>query len=201
MVPVDQLQPLSGEEAQPQEERHVGLLRVFGRPGLEVEKRFLEDVGRIGPPLQAAIQAQPHDAAQPVAIVFPDPPDHLRIGIALADQLDWVFIVEKAHGRVTTPGSDWNTRKMALKEKLTVRGDLTGPKRAALDVLAAAHLETHGGDVEKSLAAVPANRSTRATLGALGEPEIDATLARITQPASEPMSPSVRAAHAAPGGE
>jgi hypothetical protein len=66
-LPVDPLQSLSGEEAQPQDERHVGLLRVFGRPGLEVEKRFLEDVGRIGPPLQAAIQTQPHHTAQSVA--------------------------------------------------------------------------------------------------------------------------------------
>ena len=47
--------------------------------------------------------------------------------------------------------------------------------------MAALHLETHGGDVEKSLAAVPANRSTRAGLAALGEPEIEATLARVAR--------------------
>jgi hypothetical protein len=40
-------------------------------------------------------------------------------------------------------------------------------------------LEAHDGDVEKSLAAVPANHSTRAGLAALGEPEIEATLARV----------------------
>ena len=48
-------------------------------------------------------------------------------------------------------------------------------------MLADVHLEAHGGDVEKSLAAVPANRSTRAGLAALGEPEIEATLARVTR--------------------
>ena len=53
-----------------------------------------------------------------------------------------------------------------LADHLEVRGDLTGPKRAALEALAAIHIETHGGVVEKSLAAVPANRSTRASLAA-----------------------------------
>ena len=42
------------------------------------------------------------------------------------------------------------------------------------------HVKKHG-DVEKSLAAVPANRSTRASLAALGEPEIEATLARVAR--------------------
>ena len=36
--------------------------------------------------------------------------------------------------------------------------------------------------MEKSLAAIPANRSTRAGLAELGEPEIEATLARIARP-------------------
>ena len=35
--------------------------------------------------------------------------------------------------------------------------------------------------MEKSLAAVPANRSTRAGLAALGEPEIEATLDRVAR--------------------
>src|SRR6516162_5386400 len=70
----------------------------------------------------------------------------------------------------------------SLADHLEARGDLTGPKRAALDALAAVHVETHGGDVEKSLAAVPANRSTRAGLADLREPDIEATLARIARP-------------------
>jgi hypothetical protein len=59
-----------------------------------------------------------------------------------------------------------------LGEHLEARGDLTAAKRAVLDALAEVHLEAHDGDVEKSLAAVPVNHSTRASLGALGEPEI-----------------------------
>jgi serine/threonine-protein kinase len=66
-----------------------------------------------------------------------------------------------------------------LADHLEARGDLTAAKRALLDALADVHLEAHDGDVEKSLAAVPADRSTRASLAALGEPEIEATLARV----------------------
>jgi serine/threonine-protein kinase len=69
----------------------------------------------------------------------------------------------------------------SLADHLEARGDLTAAKRALLDALAEVHLEAHGGDLEKSLAAVPANHSTRAGLAALGEPEIEATLARVAR--------------------
>jgi hypothetical protein len=69
----------------------------------------------------------------------------------------------------------------SLADHLQARGDLSAAKRALLDALAEVHLEAHDGDVEKSLAAVPANRSTRASLADLGEPEIEATLARVTR--------------------
>ncbi len=69
----------------------------------------------------------------------------------------------------------------SLADHLEARGDLTGAKKALLYALAEVHLEAHGGDVEKSLAAIPANRSTRAGLAELGEPEIEATLARVAR--------------------
>ena len=69
----------------------------------------------------------------------------------------------------------------SLADHLESRGDLTGAKRSLLELLAEVHLEAHGGDVEKSLAAVPANHSTRAGQADLGEPEIEATLARVTR--------------------
>ena len=72
-------------------------------------------------------------------------------------------------------------KSKSLADHLQARGDLTGARRAAIEVLAAVHIEAHDGDVEKSLAAVPANRSTRTGLAALGEPEIEATLARVTR--------------------
>src|SRR3954471_23993787 len=72
-------------------------------------------------------------------------------------------------------------KSRSLADHLEARDDLTGAKRSLLELLAEVHLEAHGGDVEKSLAAVPANHSTRASLAALGEPEIEATLARVAR--------------------
>src|SRR5262252_2896081 len=69
----------------------------------------------------------------------------------------------------------------SLADHLQARGDLTAAKRALLDALAEVHLEAHDGDLEKSLAAVPANRSTSARLAELGEPEIEASLARVSR--------------------
>ena len=49
-----------------------------------------------------------------------------------------------------------------------------------MDALVEVHLEAHGGDVEKSLAAVSAGRSTQESLARLGDPDIEATLALVT---------------------
>ncbi len=68
----------------------------------------------------------------------------------------------------------------SLADQLVARGDLDADARAGLEAIVALHVKKHG-DVEHSLAAVPANRSTRASLAALGEPEIEATLARVTR--------------------
>jgi eukaryotic-like serine/threonine-protein kinase len=70
-------------------------------------------------------------------------------------------------------------KSRSLADHLEARGDLTTARRALLEGLAEVHLEAHEGDVEKSLAAVAASRSARARLAELGEPEIEATLARI----------------------
>src|SRR5262245_60153153 len=85
-------------------------------------------------------------------------------------------------GQLVAAFQAWTRDKSrSLADHLEARGDLTAAKRALLDALAEVHLEAHDGDVEKSLAAVPANRSTRAGLAALGEPAIEATLARVTR--------------------
>src|SRR6516164_903670 len=72
-------------------------------------------------------------------------------------------------------------RSKSLAEHLVALGHLSPARRPVVEAMAALHLEAHGGDVEKSLAAVPANRSTRAGLAELGEPEIEATLARVAR--------------------
>jgi hypothetical protein len=75
----------------------------------------------------------------------------------------------------------WTRDKIrSLADQLVARGDLDADACAGLDAIVALHVRKHG-DVEKSLAVVPTNRSTRANLAALGEPEIEATLARVTR--------------------
>src|SRR5271170_3174479 len=64
-------------------------------------------------------------------------------------------------GQLVAGFQAWTLDKSrSLAEHLESRGDLTAAKRALLEGLAEVHLEAHGGDVEKSLAAVPANRPT-----------------------------------------
>jgi len=74
-----------------------------------------------------------------------------------------------------------------LADILVARGDLSAVQRGLLEGLADQHLQKHG-DVEKSLAAVPANRATRASLAELGEPEIEATLARVARSKNGPAT-------------
>src|SRR5262249_51779891 len=71
-------------------------------------------------------------------------------------------------------------KSRSLADQLVARGDLHADACADLEAIVALHVKKHGG-VEHSLAAVPANRSTRASLAALGEPEIEATLARVAR--------------------
>jgi serine/threonine-protein kinase len=74
-----------------------------------------------------------------------------------------------------------------LAEHLVARGEFDADDRAAVEALVERHLRKHGGDAQKSLAAIPAGRSTRESLMnvKLGDPDLDATLARI---ASGPAS-------------
>src|SRR4051794_1922809 len=84
-------------------------------------------------------------------------------------------------GQLVAAFQAWTRDKgRTLADHLVARGDLDADARAGLEAIVALHVKKHGG-VEKSLAAVPANRSTRAGLAALGEPEIEATLARVTR--------------------
>jgi serine/threonine-protein kinase len=67
----------------------------------------------------------------------------------------------------------------SLADQLVAQGDLDADACAGLEAIVALHVRRHG-DVEKSLSAVPADHSTGVRLAALGEPEIDATLARVS---------------------
>ena len=70
-------------------------------------------------------------------------------------------------------------RSRSLADHLEQRGDLDADDRAAVEALVARHLNRHGGDVKKSLAEIPAGKSTRESLACIGDPEIDALLGHI----------------------
>ncbi len=66
-----------------------------------------------------------------------------------------------------------------LADHLVALGHLDPAHRPLLEGLAAAHLARHGGDAEKSLAAIPAGRSTRESLVKIGDPDIGGTLIHV----------------------
>ena len=66
-------------------------------------------------------------------------------------------------------------RSRPMGEHLVALGHLTAGQRTLLEGLATYHTEVHGG-VEKSLASIPASRSTREKLAVLGDPDTEATL-------------------------
>jgi serine/threonine-protein kinase len=67
----------------------------------------------------------------------------------------------------------------SLGDHLIALGHIEPGHRPLLEGLAAAHLARHRGDVEESLAAIPAGRSTREGLVQLGDPEVEASLAHL----------------------
>jgi len=74
----------------------------------------------------------------------------------------------------------WTLDKVRdLADHLVSRGDLDADDRCAVEALVACHLKKHGGDVEQSLAAIPAGRSTRESLASIDDPDVGGTLARL----------------------
>jgi eukaryotic-like serine/threonine-protein kinase len=74
-------------------------------------------------------------------------------------------------------------RAKSLADHLATRGDLEREDRAAVEALAARHLKRHGGDVQQSLAALNAHRSTRECLVRLADADIEASLAHVGETA------------------
>ncbi len=79
-------------------------------------------------------------------------------------------------------------KSKSLADHLEARGDLTGARRALLEGLAEMHLGVHGGDAEKSLAAVSASRSIMESLARIADPEINATLGHVGLPSARPTT-------------
>jgi len=83
-------------------------------------------------------------------------------------------------GQLVAAFQAWTLDKARqLADLLVTRCDLDADQRAAVEVLVGLHLRKHGGDAEKSLAAIPAGRATREGLVQIGDPAIEATLARV----------------------
>jgi tRNA A-37 threonylcarbamoyl transferase component Bud32 len=70
-------------------------------------------------------------------------------------------------------------RPRPLAEHLVARGDLDDEQRALVEAMVAMQLKKHGGSAQKSLAAIPAGRSARESLAALGDPDIEHTLTQL----------------------
>src|SRR3954453_15064457 len=83
-------------------------------------------------------------------------------------------------GQLVTAFQAWTLDKAGvLADHLVGPGDLDADDRAAVDALVARHLKKHGGDVERSLAAIPAGRSTPESLAQLGDADIEASLGHL----------------------
>jgi serine/threonine-protein kinase len=65
-----------------------------------------------------------------------------------------------------------------LAEHLVVLGHVNAAQRAAVEAMAALHVEKHG-DAERSLAALPTGRSTRESLARLGDADVEASIAHV----------------------
>ena len=82
-------------------------------------------------------------------------------------------------GQLVAAFQAWTLDKSRpLAAHMVARRDLSTDGKAAVDVMVAMHIKKHG-DALKSLAAVPAGKSTRQKLAALGDQAIEATLDRI----------------------
>src|SRR6516164_8777371 len=83
-------------------------------------------------------------------------------------------------GQLVAAFQAWTLDKArALADHLVSRGDLDPDDRSAVDALVARHIKRHGGDVERSLAAVPAGRSTGESLACIDDPDVEASLAHV----------------------
>jgi serine/threonine-protein kinase len=120
------------------------------------------------------------DQESPVMLRTTDPARDLLFGLlalqnGLIDQ-----------GQLVAAFHAWTRDKSRpLADHLVGRGDLDVEQRGLLEGLVAQHLKKHGGDAERSLAALPAGRSTREGLARLGDADIDGTMARVVPGSTE----------------
>jgi eukaryotic-like serine/threonine-protein kinase len=88
-------------------------------------------------------------------------------------------------GQLVAAFQAWTRDKgRTLADHLVARGDLDADDRIAVEALVAHHLKKHGGNPEKSLAAINTGLSTREHLARIGDADVEASLASSARPAS-----------------
>jgi eukaryotic-like serine/threonine-protein kinase len=89
-------------------------------------------------------------------------------------------------------------KSRSLADHLIALGHLGAAQRAVIEALADLHVEAHGGDVARSLAAVPAGKSTLESLAAVKDPDIERTLSQVgsARPPAEDGDPDRTASYA-----
>ena len=73
----------------------------------------------------------------------------------------------------------------SLADLLTEQGGLESDGRAAVEAMVGVHLKKHSEDTEKSLAAIPAGRSTCERLAAVGDPDLSGTVVHVASRPSD----------------
>src|SRR5262249_53500554 len=82
-------------------------------------------------------------------------------------------------GHLVAAFQAWTLDKVrALADHLISLGHLNDAQRAVVEAMADLHVAKHG-DVERSLAAIPAGRSIRVRLAQLSDPDIGASIAHL----------------------
>ena len=79
-------------------------------------------------------------------------------------------------GQLIAAFQSWtHDKSRSMADHLVSRGDLGAGDRSAVEFLVSRHIQKHGDDIEKSLAAINAGRSTREALASLGDADIEAS--------------------------
>jgi hypothetical protein len=85
-------------------------------------------------------------------------------------------------------------KRRSLADHLTALGHLDAARRAAIEAIAALHVQSHVGDPRKSLASLAVGRATCERLAQVGGQDIAATLGHVgsaqTRLATRTMTPT-----------
>ena len=88
-------------------------------------------------------------------------------------------------GQLVAAFQSWTrARGRPLAEHLVARGDLDAEQRSGVQAMVNLHLKKHGGGAERSLAAIPAGRSTRESLARVGDADVEASIAHLSPAAT-----------------